>query len=132
MRKVAVGIFLLLVFAGAVVVKASDGEKKPVTNKVCPVMNAAVSEKYRSEYKGQYVYFCCQGCIKMFEKDPEGYVAKLSKEDQEAIQPNTVCPITEDKITDHTRFVEHEGRKVYLCCDGCVTMFKKKIAAKTE
>ncbi|HXG67330.1 MAG TPA: YHS domain-containing protein [Blastocatellia bacterium] len=132
MRKVAIGVLLLMVFAGAVVAQAADGEKKPVTNKMCPVMNSAASEKYRTEYKGQYVYFCCQGCIKMFEKDPEGYVAKMSKEDQEAIKANTVCPITEDPITDHTRFVEHEGRKVYLCCDGCVTTYKKKIAAKTE
>jgi YHS domain-containing protein len=66
----------------------------------------------------------------MFEKAPETYVAKLSKEDQEAIKPNEICPVTDDKITDRTRWIEHEGRKVYFCCDGCADMFKQKIADK--
>ncbi len=133
MRKVAVVLFLLTMFASAVAVKASDGDKKEkaVTNKKCPVMGASVSEKYRTEYKGQYVYFCCQGCISMFEKDPETYIAKLSAEDQEAIKPNAVCPMTKEPIEDHTRFVEYEGRKVYFCCDGCVEMFKKQMAEKS-
>jgi YHS domain-containing protein len=111
-------------------VLASEGEKKNVTNKRCPVMNSPASEKFRTEYNGQYVYFCCQGCVKMFDKDPASYIAKLSKEDQEAIKVNEVCPVTEDKIIDRTRWVEHEGRKVYFCCDGCVDTFKQKIAEK--
>jgi len=130
MRRFSFILSTLVILAAALVVSASEGEKKAVTNKKCPVMSADVSEKFRSEYKGQYVYFCCQGCVKMFEKDPEGYIAKLSKEDQEAIKPNEICPVTEDKITDLTRWVEYEGRKVYLCCDGCVTMYKQKIAEK--
>jgi YHS domain-containing protein len=130
MRRISVVLFALIVLSAAAAASASDGVKKNVTNKQCPVMNAAVSEKFRAEYNGQFVYFCCQGCVKMFEKDPAGYVAKLSKEDQEAIKPNEVCPVTDDKITDRTRWVEHEGRKVYFCCDGCVDMFKQKIAEK--
>lgn len=130
MRRLSVILSTLLILATAVVVSASEDTKKAVTNQKCPVMSAPVSEKFRSEYKGQFVYFCCQGCIKMFEKDPEGYIAKLSKEDQEAVKANEICPITEDKITDHTRWVEYEGRKVYLCCDGCLTMYKQKIAEK--
>jgi YHS domain-containing protein len=130
MRKLFAIFFALILLAA--VAFASDEAKKAVTNKKCPVMNSVASEQYRTEYKGQYVYFCCQGCVKMFEKDPETYVAKLSKEDQEAIKANEICPITEDKITDRTRFVEHEGRKVYLCCDGCVQMYKQKIAAEKK
>src|SRR6185436_580573 len=131
MRKTGVGFFLLLTFAmSALAVAASDGDKKAVTNKMCPVMNSPVSEKIRSEYKGQYVYFCCQGCLTMFEKDPETYVAKLSKEDREAITANEVCPITKEKIPDQTKFVEQEGRKIYFCCDGCLSMYKAKMAEK--
>jgi YHS domain-containing protein len=122
--------------AGAAVVGVNaddaktDGAKKAVTNKMCPVMNAPVSEKYRTEYNGQYVYFCCQGCVTMFEKEPAKYIAELSKEDLAAIQPNEICPITNEKNPNMSLWVEHEGRKVYFCCDGCVNMFKKKIAAK--
>ena len=131
MRKIGVGLFLLMTFVmGAMVAAAFDGDKKAVTNKMCPVMNAAVSEKFRSEYKGQYVYFCCQGCVTMFEKDPETYIAKLSKEDREAITPNEICPITKEKIPDQTKFVEQDGRKIYFCCDGCLSMYKAKMAEK--
>jgi len=129
MRKVSIIIFVLMALTIATA-SASDGVKQNVTNKRCPVMNSAASEKFRTEYNGQYVYFCCQGCIKMFEKDPAGYIAKLSKEDQDAVKANEVCPVTDDKITDRTRWVEHEGRKVYFCCDGCVDTFKQKIAEK--
>jgi YHS domain-containing protein len=110
--------------------KAASDTKKAMTNKMCPVMNSAASEKYRTEYKGQYVYFCCQGCVTMFQKDPATYVAKLSAEDQEAIKANEICPVTKEPIPDQTRWIEHEGRKVYFCCEGCQTMFKQKLAEK--
>lgn len=133
MRKVTVAFFIFLMMAGAAVVgayadeKKTDGEKA-VTNRMCPVMNSPVSEKYRTEYNGQYVYFCCQGCVTMFEKDPAKYIAELSKEDLAAIQPNEICPVTNEKNPNRSLWVEHEGRKIYFCCDGCVNMFKKKVA----
>ena len=135
MRRVTVAFFIFMMMAGAAIVGAyadeakTDGAKKAVTNKMCPVMNSPVSEKYRAEHNGQYVYFCCQGCVTMFEKDPAKYIAELSKEDLAAIQPNEICPITNEKNPDRSLWVEHEGRKVYFCCEGCVNMFKKKIAA---
>jgi YHS domain-containing protein len=128
MRRIAVAFFILTMTVAAAFAAAYDEPNKPVTNRMCPVMNSAVSPKYRAEYKNQYVYFCCQGCVTMFQKDPETYIAKLNEADREAIKANEICPVTNEKITDHTRSVEHEGRKVYFCCDGCVDMFKKKVA----
>ncbi|HLG18158.1 MAG TPA: YHS domain-containing protein [Blastocatellia bacterium] len=133
MRKFAFTLFLVSALAVVGAAKMLEGEaKKPVTNKRCPVMNSEVSEKFRAEYKGQYVYFCCQGCITMFEKSPETYIAKLSKEDQDAIKPNELCPMTNEHIHDQTRWIEHEGRRVYFCCDGCKEGFKEKIAAEKK
>lgn len=132
MRKFAFSLFIVLTLAAAAAAASEGDAKKLVTNKRCPVMNAEVSEKVRIEYKGQYVYFCCQGCVAMFEKDPETYVAKLSKEDQEAIKANEICPMTKEAIHDRSRWVEHEGRKIYFCCDGCKEMFKEKLAAEKK
>lgn len=129
MRRTALIASFILLVAATVAVSA-EGEKKNVTNKKCPVMNSAASEKFRTEYKGQYVYFCCQGCIGMFEKDPEKFVAKMPPEDQEAIKINDICPVTEEKITERTHFLEVEGRKVYFCCEGCSDMYKQKLAEK--
>jgi YHS domain-containing protein len=133
MRRISAALFVVIALAVGVAV-AQETQKAPpskaLTNKMCPVMNSPASEKYRSEYKGQYVYFCCQGCVKMFEKDPEKYVAKLSKEDQEAIKANEICPVTKEPVPDQTRWVEDEGRKIYFCCDGCLNMYKQKMAER--
>ena len=125
MRKAIFAIFLVAIVAGAVAAHVSaDGEKKNVTNKMCPVSGGPVSEKYRAEYKGQYVYVCCEGCLTGFNKSPEEFVAKMSKEERELIAINETCPISKEPI-DKAKSVENEGRKVYFCCDGCVSKYKK-------
>ena len=125
MRRVTISFFVLMMIAGAVIARATDGaEKKAVTNKSCPVSGGPVVEKYRAEYKGQYVYLCCEGCVNEFTKNPEAFVAKMSKEDQEAIKPNTICPVSGEPV-DMAKSVEFEGRKVYFCCDHCVEKYKK-------
>ena len=128
MQKIALAILLVGMLASAVGVAASaspDGtEKKNVTNKTCPVSGGPVMEKYRTEYKGQYVYVCCEGCLTEFNKNPEPFVAKMSKEEREAIAINEVCPVSKEPI-DKTLSVEFEGRKVYFCCDHCVEKYKK-------
>jgi YHS domain-containing protein len=126
MSKIALAILLTVLAAGMVAANARSDEtsKKNVTNKVCPVSGGPVSEKYRSEYKGQYVYMCCEGCLSEFNKSPETFVAKLSKEDQEAIKTNEVCPISGEPI-NKSLSLEFEGRKVYFCCEHCVEKYKK-------
>jgi len=126
MRKTIFAIFLVAIAAGVVAAHASsDGtEKKNVTNKMCPVSGGPVSEKYRAEYKGQYVYVCCEGCLTGFNKTPDEFVAKMSKEERELIAINETCPISKEPI-DKAKSVENEGRKVYFCCDGCVSKYKK-------
>ncbi len=158
MRKSFVAIFLIAVFAFAAIAdskkktttvkKASTttkvakatpaamtDEKKPeekmaVTNKECPVSGGKVNPQYRTEYNGQYVYVCCQGCLDEFKKDPEKFVAKMSKEDREAIKTNALCPMSKEAITTKDFWVEENGRKVYFCCAGCKASYEKKMAAK--
>lgn len=130
MRKVIVAIFALTLIAGAVAARVADGEKKNVTNKLCPVSGGPVVEKYRTEYTdkatglSQYVYVCCEGCLNEFTKGAETFVAKMSKEEREAITANAKCPVSGEPVSKD-KFVEYEGRKVYFCCDGCVEKYKK-------
>ncbi len=44
---------------------------------MCPVMSAPINKELFVEYKGKKVYFCCQGCERMFKEEPEKYLAKL-------------------------------------------------------
>jgi YHS domain. len=130
MRKAIVAFFALMLIASAVVARVADGEKKNVTNKLCPVSSGPVAEKYRTEYTdketglSQYVYVCCEGCLNEFNKTPDTFVAKMSKEEREAIKANTICPVSGEKVSKD-KFVEYEGRKVYFCCDGCKEKYKK-------
>jgi P-type Cu+ transporter len=42
-----------------------------------PVCNMTVDEAKatgKSEYKGRTYYFCCAGCKKKFDQDPERYL----------------------------------------------------------
>jgi len=58
-------------------VKCEDMSAKPQT--MCPVLNAPVDKKYYADYKGQRVYFCHDGCIATFNKDPEKYMKALKE-----------------------------------------------------
>lgn len=44
---------------------------------VCPVSGAKINPKVFTEYEGKKVYFCCDGCIPTFKKEPAKYVKKL-------------------------------------------------------
>lgn len=43
-------------------------------NPVCQVPVSKKNPKYVIEYKGQMVYFCCDGCKVVFEKNPEQFI----------------------------------------------------------
>jgi YHS domain-containing protein len=45
----------------------------------CIVMGGKINKDVYADYKDQRVYFCCPGCIKEFNKDPEKYL-KMMKE----------------------------------------------------
>ena len=131
MRRVAsLAAFVAALFLSVGIGLASEGDAAKVTNKTCPIMGAdsPVDPKVRVEYQGQYVYFCCGGCAKKFEKDPAAAVAKMSAEDQAAIKVNDTCPTTGEKVASRDVKVEHDGRLVYFCCAGCKAPYMKKHA----
>ena len=55
--------------------------QKAGTKASCPVSGESftiAAATAHSEYKGKYVYFCCPGCKKQFDKDPEKFLARNS------------------------------------------------------
>lgn len=134
MRRVTfLAALLAVLVSGVSAAFAHDGHEKAaasaaVTNKFCPIMGktSPVDPKVRVEHEGQYVYFCCEGCAKKFEKDPKAAIANLSAEDQAAIKVNETCPTTGEKVENRDVSVEHNGRLVYFCCAGCKAPYMKK------
>ncbi len=58
--------------------KPADAAVAAVTEQTtCPVMGGKINKKVFTEYKGKKVYFCCAGCDKTFNENPEKYLSKL-------------------------------------------------------
>ena len=43
----------------------------------CPIMGSPVKESVFTVYQGKKVYFCCPGCDKAFNQNPEKYTKNL-------------------------------------------------------
>ena len=75
------------------------------------------------------------GCGK---DEPEGYAPAVppateeAQPTQDAAQPDqdgpqiaqTICPVMGGQISPNI-YVDHNGRRVYFCCKGCVEPFRK-------
>jgi YHS domain-containing protein len=60
---------------------------KPYTLKTCLVTDEKLGEMgkpYVYEYKGREIKFCCKGCLKDFNKNPEKYIKKLEEAEAKA------------------------------------------------
>ena len=73
-RMGAVWISLLLVTSMAAVV---SGDPEPGVQKYCPVMGGRIDTSVHADHQGKRVYFCCPGCIKVFEKNPASYIETM-------------------------------------------------------
>lgn len=79
-----------LLFTAAPAVSAYAGESKAEasapkvfaspqkvgTQATCPVTGESFTiakDTLHVEYKGKHIYFCCPGCKKSFDKDPDKY-----------------------------------------------------------
>jgi YHS domain-containing protein len=43
----------------------------------CPVTGGPINKDIFTVYEGKKVYFCCEGCKRAFDKNPEKYIGKL-------------------------------------------------------
>jgi YHS domain-containing protein len=105
-------------------------EQKPGKLPLCPVMGDPVDFSVRTITDDGPVYFCCDGCIKKFEKDPDRYSEKLSAQREalakmERIQ--VLCPVSGNPVDGKTTAVI-EDKPVSFCCDRCVPKYDKQRA----
>src|ERR1035438_7516314 len=66
--------------------KKSD-KLKPYTLKTGVVSGDKLGEMgdpYVYEYKGREIKFCCKGCLKDFNKEPEKYIKKIEEAEAKA------------------------------------------------
>ena len=103
--------------------KGGDAADRPM----CPMMDEPASLAISTPTDDGPVYFCCQGCISKFKKDPAKYATKVAAQrkvlaDRAKVQ--VTCPVTKEPV-DQKVFVESNGKKVHFCCKGCAGKYQK-------
>lgn len=98
----------------------------------CPVSGkplGSMGKPIIRRYDGREIRFCCAGCIKRFEKEKPGSLAKLDKRliaAQRSGYPLTTCVVSGGKLGSMGDPVDRVvgNRLVRLCCAGCVSKLK--------
>jgi YHS domain-containing protein len=65
---------------------------KPYTLKTCIISGDKLGEMgdpYVYTYKGREIKFCCKGCLKDFNKEPDKYVKKIEEAEAKAKKAKT-------------------------------------------
>jgi len=44
------------------------------------------------------------------------------------VVPQTTCPVMEGRKIDKNLFVDHGGKRIYVCCKGCIAPVRKDFA----
>jgi xanthine dehydrogenase accessory factor len=55
-----------------------DAQPEKAIDPVCGMTGGVVGARHRAEYGGRDYYFCCPGCKREFEAEPEKYAARIS------------------------------------------------------
>lgn len=99
----------------------------------CPISGQPVNKETLQETGATKVGFCCKNCLAKYnEADDEGKLKIAFANLEKGFTRQVKCPISDHAI-DPAQFTEHEGKKVYFCCEHCVEGFKaepKKFLAK--
>lgn len=100
--------------------------KQVKSQTTCPVMGGTIDKSLFVDHDGKRIYLCCQGCEEAVKKDPEKYIKQLEDEGitlDKTPKPQTTCPVM-GKGINKKLYVDHQGKRIYVCCRGCVATVK--------
>jgi P-type Cu+ transporter len=112
-------IFISIFILGIVSVYGNnysfENNAMPDSVQVCPVTRETIEQgggvKYT--YLNKELIFCCEGCIKKFNKEPAKYLTELR------------CPVCDEDDAKKTISSENKDVKYYFCGSGCKKKFDK-------
>ena len=124
---IAALLLTLSVAVAADKAKPTDTAKAPelMAQTLCPVMGGKIDSAIYTDIQGQRVYLCCAGCIEPLKKDPAKYFKKVAAEGVLLENVQISCPVSGEELKDKKVYADHEGRRVYFCCEGCNDRFEK-------
>ena len=98
---------------------AHGEEDGTVADPVCGMKVKKSEAKATYEYKGKTYYFCMEGCMEKFKKNPEKYAQKAEE--------MVTCPVSGEEIkrSEASGSYEYNGKTYYFCCPNCKEKFVK-------
>ncbi len=96
---------------------------KQMTQVACPFTGKPMNPKATVDVAGVEVAFCCMNCKGKAAK-ADDKVAMIFGDLSKGFTLQTTCPVS-GKAINVKQMVEHDGQKVYFCCDKCPAAFKK-------
>jgi len=128
-RAVAAAVLTAGAAASAMADESVATNEPPATNAVvrqtiCPVMEKPIDKARFVDFEGKRVYVCCRWCVRTVKKDPAKYIAMLEGAGITLDKVQTTCPVMGGPI-DKKLFVDHNGKRIYVCCAGCIEPLKK-------
>ena len=96
---------------------------KQICQVACPLTGKPVNPEAKSDVGGVSVGFCCDKCKGKVDK-ADDKVALVFGDISKGFTLQTTCPVS-GKAINAARMVEHDGQKVYFCCDKCPAAFEK-------
>lgn len=146
--KVVVGVAGLMLWSGMGLAWAQDvgdhgmpghhAEKQDEAKAklpACPISGDPIDFFSKTMTADGPVYFCCDGCIKKFKKNPDKYKAQVAKQRAMLAKMDRVqvtCPVSGEPV-DTKVFTGTGNKKVYFCCKDCKAKYEKdptRFAAK--
>jgi YHS domain-containing protein len=89
----------------------------------CPISGNPVNKETLQEVGNTKVGFCCKNCLAKYnEADDEGKLKIAFANLEKGFTRQVLCPVSGHEI-DPKQNVEHEGKKVYFCCEHCIEGF---------
>jgi YHS domain-containing protein len=89
----------------------------------CPFSGEALDPEQKVEVDGVSVAFCCENCKAKAEKDSDA-IALIFADIEKGYTLQNLCPVSGAPIKAD-KVAEHDGKKVYFCCDNCPKAFAK-------
>ena len=73
-------IKLIFIYFCIILFSASKALGSQLNNLRCPIEPTELAtQKYKSEYNGDIIYFCCSECVSLFEESPEIYSKSIQE-----------------------------------------------------
>ncbi len=101
----------------------------------CVVMDTtlgSMGDPFEYVHHNRLVRFCCQGCVGMFEADPDQYLAKLDTAALEQLGDATTCVVTGEALGDASVTLIIGNRALPLHSQDCVDAVRKDPAVYIE